>query len=197
MIFKTEYQRSDGAGLVNYLHKDETERVKVRRSDGERANFDDKKEFIKTTEEHEFSRGIVLTPVAQPEWEHDELDRKTREFMSQVRAERPDIDYLYSIHDTGQTDKKHVHIACAGPVDQERGLEIYDTDHYRELAHDVFDEKKKMEIEKTARQLDPEAEPLPEYEWENGVAEFEESLERDIEQDRERAEEHDRGGREF
>lgn len=190
MIVNTEYQSNEGRGLVNYIQNDNGKEVEVRTPDGSRATTEDMEEWIKKTEEHEFSRGFTITPTNMVGWNHEELDKKTREFMSEVREDRPNLDYVYAIHDTEASDTTHVHVATAGPVDESgQYFGRNDTAELTPTASEVFEEEQKLQTEEIIREFDSTKEQLPEWEIDNGVIEYEE----EIDMERQQGLDHDRG----
>lgn len=158
MIVRTDYRRGGAQDLTNYIKKDGEERVEVRTPSGRAATPEEWQEFHEYSEKCEFERHIIINPDPDADWSGEDLDRKTREMMSDLREERSTMRYLYSVHDTEKAaDHKHVHVAAAG---KERDMEMWPDDlrDLEEEAREAFEEEEKL------AQAERLEEPMPEGE---------------------------------
>ncbi|MCL7417971.1 MAG: relaxase [Halalkalicoccus sp.] len=128
-IYKTSYRDDEGTEkLTNYLQHD-NQKVRDRAgramSDREIEQFNDKAAGRR-------NRHIIISPRDHKELSDRELNRATREYMSEMIEDRPTADYAYAVHD----DKEHgkdVHIAMTAGDKQD--LEMYPDDIRRERKH--------------------------------------------------------------
>lgn len=133
-IYKTNYRDSEGTEkLTNYLqHDGQAVRDRTGRpmSDKEIEQFND-------TAAGRRNRHIIVSPCDHEELSDRELDRATREYMSEMIEDRPTADYVYSVHDDKE-DGKDVHIAMTATDEQD--LEMYPDDIRRERkqAHESY-----------------------------------------------------------
>ncbi|WP_122088599.1 relaxase/mobilization nuclease domain-containing protein [Halalkalicoccus subterraneus] len=128
-IYKTSYADDEGTeALTNYLqHDQQTVRDRTGRpmSKEEIEQFNDKAAGKR-------NRHIIISPRDHDDLSDRELDRGTREYMSEMIEDRPTADYVYAVHD----DKEHgkdVHIAMT--ANDKQDLEMYPDDIKRERKH--------------------------------------------------------------
>lgn len=128
-IYKTSYADDEGTeALTNYLqHDQQTVRDRAGRpmSKKEIEQFNEKADGKR-------NRHIIISPRDHDDLSDRELDRGTREYMSEMIEDRPTADYVYAVHD----DKEHgkdVHIAMT--ANDKQDLEMYPDDIKRERKH--------------------------------------------------------------
>ncbi|MDL5363897.1 relaxase [Halalkalicoccus sp. NIPERK01] len=128
-IYKTSYRDEEGTEkLTNYLqHDDQAVRDRTGRAmtDKEIEQFNDKAAGKR-------NRHIIISPRDHADLTDRELDRATREYMSEMIEERPTADYVYAIHDDKESGKD-VHIAMT--ANDKSDLEMYPDDIKRERKH--------------------------------------------------------------
>jgi hypothetical protein len=114
VIVKTDFQRGDAGDLLEYIQRDdkEGECVPVRDHSGRQLDEERIAAFAEQSAKHGFERHLILAPDSEAQLTTDQLDRGTRRLMSDWRADRPSVSYVYAVHPGD--GKPHVHAAATG-----------------------------------------------------------------------------------
>lgn len=156
MIVKTDFQRSDAGDLVDYIKYDRKaskQRVPVRDHSGRSLDDAEIEQFVERSEANEMERHFIISPDPSARISKPELDRGTRRLLSDWRADRPSVSYVYAIHDGG--DKPHVHAALTG---QERDLWMGRDDvvELNDQAREAFREEERLPTRERERDQERE-----------------------------------------
>lgn len=113
------------------------------------------------------NRHIIISPRDHDEFSKEELDRGTREYMSEMIEDRPTADYVYSVHDDKENGKD-VHIAMT--ANDETDLEMYPDDIKRERkrAHETYLERGRQQQQTRMGEQEQQQEQQPERDRGNG-----------------------------
>lgn len=133
-VYKTSYADDEGTeALTNYLQHDNQT---VRDRAGRPMSETDLEEFNEKADGKR-NRHIIISPRDHANLSDRELDRGTREYMSEMIENRPTADYVYSVHDDKESGKD-VHIPMT--ANDKQDLEMYPDDikEERKRAHETY-----------------------------------------------------------
>src|SRR6056297_3165869 len=145
MIFKTDFQKNDAGGLVDYIRRDRSQdavrTVAVRNAAGRELDETEVTRFVEKSREFGFQRHMILSPEPTADYTPEEVSEHSRTFMNQEFAEEPTTDYVYAVH--RDTPFPHAHVAATG---QQAELEVHsaDLDRLRNQAAAEFSESERV-----------------------------------------------------
>ncbi|WP_379814616.1 relaxase/mobilization nuclease domain-containing protein [Halorientalis brevis] len=211
---KTDFQRGGAQDLVEYMSRDNDEKVALKDHTGRELEPEQITAFVERSEEHGMERHLILSPDPDAAYNEQELDRGTRRTMSAFRSDdRLATEYVYAIH--ADHENPHAHVAMTGP-EQDLGMDKHDITYLREIAREQFQEptmlqarapekaagretlaESEQEREQRALQiaLDPEQQSQREQTPQRDHTGTTSSTDREQHPDRDRGHDRSRGGR--
>jgi len=151
MVARVNYSREGAGSLVEYIERGSSS--PVRDETGRELDAEKREWFVRRSEEHGFTRSVVLSLPAEADARLSDRDveRETRGTMNEQLADAPSARYVYGIHE--DTEHTHAHVALTG---EERDLtwSTRELDQLRETADERF-------IERHRPDREPEREPVP------------------------------------
>ena len=138
MVARVNYSREGAGDLVRYIERGS--RRDLRDDVGRSLSNEDRDRFVRRSEEHEFTRSVVLSVPDHAEGNLSDraMERETRRTMNEQLRSAPSARYIYGIHE--DTDHRHAHVALTG-AEHDLTWDRDDLDRLRERADDRFIER--------------------------------------------------------
>jgi hypothetical protein len=142
MVARVNYSREGAGDLLRYIKRGVDADRELRNDRGHRLSDEERERFVRRSEEHEFTRSVVLSVPdhadENPRLSDRQVGRETRRTMDEHLADAPTARYVYGIHE--DTDHRHAHVALTG-AERDLTWDRDDLDRLRERADDRFIER--------------------------------------------------------
>jgi hypothetical protein len=147
-VAPTDYQRSGVGRLASYAEREPDATLRDRH--GREMDGADVQRLVDTSERHEMSRHIVVSPENADRLDRDQLERATKRTLRDTLGDRHGVDYAYAVHMNGG-DRPHAHVVATGKADQQGDPLWLDQDDLERLSDRAHERAKEQERDRPRR----------------------------------------------
>ena len=156
MIVNSSYSRGDSGGMQRYMKSDDHKKTKVKNAQGREITRKERAEFTAKCKENDMWRHVSFSPDPRANMGDGEMNRGVRKTMSELKEDRPSLDYHYAVHNTGRGSRdyehEHAHVIMTGDRED---VEMWEEDleELRETATENFNEPMKLEVYRKEQEM--------------------------------------------